>query len=286
MVDTFERADRLTGWLWEQFVAGLPSNAFVVITSRNPPPAPWRAEPGWQALARVVGLGNFTAEESRHYLELRDLEAALHDRLVALTHGHPLALSLVVDAVQQRASDDGTPIGLIDIPDVVRTLVERFVGDIPNPRRCEALAVCAHARFTTEDLLRAAIGRDDAGALLAWLRSLSFVEEGRYGLFPHDLARDVLDTDLRWRDPMGYRDLHSRVRTHVVGRIRSSQGRARRNAVADLIYLHRRDPVIARDTTGAVWAPSTSTRETTPNGAPPARPPARIIPVMRRAQLS
>jgi hypothetical protein len=140
---------------------------------------------------------------------------------------------------------------------VVRTLVERFVGDMPNLRRREALAVCAHARFTTEDLLRAAMGADDAGALLAWLRSLSFVEEGRYGLFPHDLARDVLDTDLRWRDPAGYEDLHCRVLTHIVGRIRSSQGRARRNAVTDLIYLHRRNPV-SRDTTGPTLAPPRS----------------------------
>ena len=257
LVDTFECAGPLTEWLWEQFVAGLPSHAFVVIASRNPPPAAWRTEPGWQALARVVALGNFTAEESRHYLELRDLEAALHDRVVALTHGHPLALSLVVDALQQRASGVGSRIELLDIPEVVRTLVERFVGDLPSQRRREALAVCAHARFTTEDLLRAAMGGDDASALLAWLRSLSFVEEGRYGLFPHDLARDVLDTDVRWRDPAGYEELHGRVLTHIVGRIRSSQGRARRNAVTDLIYLQRRNPV-SLDTTSPVLAPSTS----------------------------
>ena len=36
--------------------------------------------------------------------------------------------------------------------------------------------------------------------LFEWLRGLSFVESGADGLFPHDLARDVLDADLRWRD--------------------------------------------------------------------------------------
>lgn len=244
LIDTFERAGALTGWLWEQFVASLPSDALVVIAGRNPPPATWRAEPRWRALARVVALGNFSAEQSRHYLELRDVEASLHDRLVTLTHGHPLALSLVVDVLEQRPDQPGR-LELIDAPDVVSTLVEQFVGDIPDPRRREALAVCALARFTTEDLLRAATGGDDAGDLLAWLRSLSFVEEGREGLFPHDLARDVLDTDLRWRDPSRYQDLHLRVQAHVIGRIRGSAGRARRKAVTDTLYLARRSPVMA-----------------------------------------
>ncbi len=77
------------------------------------------------------------------------------------------------------------------------------------------------------------MGGDDAAELLAWLRSLSFVEEGRFGLFPHELARDVLDTDLRWRDPSGYEHLHKRVRAHIVGRIRGSEGLARRKAAID-----------------------------------------------------
>ncbi|MGH9214570.1 MAG: AAA family ATPase [Acidimicrobiales bacterium] len=244
LVDTFERAEPLVGWLWDQFVARLQSNALVVIASRNPPPARWRADPSWQALARVVALGNLSAEDTRQYLELRGIEASLHDRLISLTHGHPLALSLVVDVLEQRTADDRAAIDLVDTPDVVRMLVERFVGEIPDRRRREALAVCAHVRFTTEDLLRAAMGGDDAGELLSWLRSLSFVEEGRYGLFPHDVARDVLDTDLRWRDRVGYADVHVRVRRHLVGRIRSLEGLAQQRAAADIIYLHRLNPIM------------------------------------------
>ncbi|HEY7070914.1 MAG TPA: ATP-binding protein, partial [Acidimicrobiales bacterium] len=245
LVDTFERAESLAGRLWDELVARLPASALVVIASRNPPPPAWRADPAWQQLARVVPLDNFSPEETRHYLDLRDVEPALHGQLITLTHGHPLALSLVVDVLDQSPAGDRGTIDFVDAPDVVQMLVERFAGDIPDPRRREALAVCAHARFTTEDLLRAALGGEDAVGLLAWLRSLSFVEECRYGLFPHDLARDVLDTDLRWRDPSGYEDLHRRVRAHVVGRIRGSEGRARHRAATDLIYLHRHNAVMA-----------------------------------------
>lgn len=245
LVDTFERAEALAPWFWGRFVADLPADAFVVVASRNPPPASWRSEPGWQAVARVVPLGNFSGDDARHYLELRDVDASRHDRLVALTHGHPLALSLVVDVLAQRPAGDGGPITLVDAPDVLRMLVDRFAGDVPDRRHRDALAVCAHARFTTEDLLGAALGDDDPAGLLGWLRSLSFVEEGRYGLFPHDLARDVLDTEGRWRDPVRYEGLHRRVRAHIVGRIRASEGRARRKAATDLVFLHRLNPVMA-----------------------------------------
>ena len=38
------------------------------------------------------------------------------------------------------------------------------------------------------------------------------MESGPEGVYPHDLARDALDTDLRWRDPDSYRQLLRRIR--------------------------------------------------------------------------
>jgi hypothetical protein len=78
--------------------------------------------------------------------------------------------------------------------------------------------------------------------LFSWLCDLSFMEYGPYGLFPHDLAREVIDADLRWRDPAAYRDMHLAVREHVVERLWDGDGRARSEALADLIFLHRGNP--------------------------------------------
>ena len=74
------------------------------------------------------------------------------------------------------------------------------------------------------------------------LRSLSFVEQGPYGLDPHDLAREVLDADLRWRDREEYGGLHERIRTHVLARIRTTTGREQQRALLDFMYLHRTNP--------------------------------------------
>ena len=106
---------------------------------------------------------------------------------------------------------------------MVRTLLERFVEHVPGARHWRALGVCAHARVTTEALLAGVLGAESAAGAFDWLRGLSFVEQGPAGLFPHDLAREVLEADLRWRDPEGYRDLHGRGPL-LVRRLRASGG--------------------------------------------------------------
>lgn len=244
LIDTFELGEPLEAWLRHEFVANLPSGTLVVIAGRNPPPPEWLADPAWRARSRVVALDNLSEEEASRYLELQGVEPRLHARLWAVTRGHPLALSLVVDVLGQRAEQKHDITDLIETPAVVRTLMHRFVGEIPDPKHREALEVCAHSRFTTEDLLRSAMGVDDAGELFDWLRSRPFVEEGRFGVFPHDLARDVLDTDLRWRDRIAYEDLHRRIRRHIKGRIRGARGRAQQRAATDLLFLHRLNPVM------------------------------------------
>src|SRR5262249_46847153 len=67
-------------------------------------------------------------------------------------------------------------------------------------------------------------------------------------LSPHDLAREVIDADLRWRDPAAYRKVHLLVRRHILEQVWGSEGRERGRALADLIFLHRGNPA-----TAAMW---------------------------------
>ena len=88
------------------------------------------------------------------------------------------------------------------------------------------------------------LAEDEASELFDWLRGLSFIEEGPEGLFPHDLARDVLDADLRWRDPGGFRELHSRVLHYLVRRTQDQTGRDQQRAYFDVLFLSRNSPVM------------------------------------------
>lgn len=246
LVDTYEAAAALDDWLRERLLPQLSGDVSVVIAGRNPPAPVWVADPGWHELVRVVSLPNLPPEDARAYLAVEGIAESLQDRVLKVTHGHPLALSLFVDVVAQLVGpiDADRVLDFAEVPDVVRLLLERFLEDVPSARHRQALEVCAHSRFTTEGLLRHALGGDDAGQLFLWLRRLSFVEEGSLGLFPHDLARDVFDADLRWRDPGGYADLHRRIRAYIVRRAQRSGSAEQQRAGTDILFLHRTNPVV------------------------------------------
>lgn len=247
LLDTHEPGAPFDTWLRDRFLSLLPADVVVVVASRLPPSPDWVADPGWRELLRVVSLRNLGPEDVRAYLRSEGLEADLYDRVIELTHGHPLALSLFADVLAQRGEPStANPLPeLAAAPEVVRLLLERFVEGVPSSRHRQALHVCAHARFTTEALLRHVVGENDGGRMFSWLRELSFVEQGPLGLYPHDLARDVLEADLRWRDGAGYAELHRQVRGHAVRRAQDTQGPDQQRACTDVIFLHRTNPVLA-----------------------------------------
>src|SRR6185436_14882858 len=105
------------------------------------------------------------------------------------------------------------------------------------------LQLCAQMRCTTEPLIRDILGADDARELFEWLRGLAFVEEGGEGLFPHDLAREVLNADYRWRDPESFCDMHVRAERYARRRVQETTGRARQRAFFDKLFMLRTSPV-------------------------------------------
>ena len=74
---------------------------------------------------------------------------------------------------------------------------------------------CALVRVTTESVLAEMCGLPDVNELFEWLRGLSFIQTRPGGLFPHDLAREAMVADLRWRNPEWYAELHRRARLYL-----------------------------------------------------------------------
>ena len=226
LVDTYELLQPLDDWLREEFVAGLPLRSLVVLAGREPLSAGWSADPGWRGVVRVLRLEGLAPEEAERSSPTQEYRPT-HDALISATRGHPLALGLAVDVVTQHTDGHGSAWGpgldaVLSVPDVVAALVDRFITEVPDDEHRAALAAAVVGRFTTEDSLRAALGADDVRALFGWLRGLSCMEAGRRGLHPHDLARDVLDADLRWRDAQRYRRAWERVRAEGVSFVASA----------------------------------------------------------------
>ena len=243
LLDTYETLAPLDEWLREVFLPQCSANTLIVLAGRHALSSVWRTDSGWQAVIHALPIRNLSPQESQTYLTRREVPAAQHQAVLNFTHGHPLALSLVADGLVQGHNIDFQPEA---VPDVVKMLLEKFVQEVPTPAHQMALEACALVRVTTEALLAQMLEKkhDDIHELFDWLRDLSFIELGRLGLFPHDLAREVLVADLRWRNPDLYAELHQRARTYYITRLGQTHGQEQHRVLFDYIFLHHDNPAV------------------------------------------
>lgn len=242
-IDNYERLYALHDWLCTTFFPGLPSNTAVVMAGRTPPPEPWITDPAWRDLVTRIHLDNFSADESRAYLDRRKVPPNWHDEIIRFSRGHPLALSLLADWCQQQPNDQaGSTLDLGAAPDVMQILVRRFVGDVADSRGRTALEACAILRVTTEAVLAKMMDISEARDEFEWLCTLSFIDYSPSGIYPHDLVREALTLDLKWRNPDKYRLLRRRALEYFaerLNRLAVEDG----EALEDYVYLHRQNLV-------------------------------------------
>ncbi|MEV5124705.1 hypothetical protein AB0K49_18225 [Streptomyces decoyicus] len=250
LIDTFERVQGLERWLSEQFLPVLPTGALVVMASRIPPDMMWQADPGWAGVVQIIELGDMGRMDAAALLDSRGVAGELHEPLLTFASGHPLALSLGAAAPAGQDAASSTAVAVSDSAagsrwtpahDVLATLLDQLVGEVPSPAHRHALEVCAHTYMSTQDVLHAALPGEDAATLFFWTRRLPFVEPGPFGWYPHDVVREILEADLRWRDPRGYADMHRRIKACLTQQIRASEDADVFGAVGSLFYLHRGD---------------------------------------------
>jgi len=240
LLDTYELLAPLDAWLRDIFLPQLPDDILIVIAGQNPLSPGWNADPGWQSLTRSLSLRNLSPDESADYLAKRSIPDEQHRDILAFTHGHPLALSLVADAFDQHPEAVFQP---ESEPDMIKVLLERLLQQAPGPAFRAALEVCALVRLTTESLLTEVLALPDAHEQFMWLRALSFVESSRLGLIPHELAREVLVADLHWRNPEWYAELHRRLRDYYAAHFRHTRDpQHQQQILLDYIHLHRDSP--------------------------------------------
>ena len=263
-IDTGELLSSLDHWLRNTLLPLLPANVAVVIAGRDPLPLPWRFDPGWQELVRSFSLGALSREQGLEYLARRGVDAAKSSDLLRFAQGHPLALSLAADLWLQHPAEPSfaeafAPLGLetsspaaklLDLPQLVGPLLRHLVRDVPGPAHRAALEACAIVSVLSEELLVDMLGNDfgapvDTHEIFEWLRSTSIISTNRYGLFPHDLVREVLVADLRWRSPAWHTELHRRAREYYLRNVHRATGVEQQRLVFNCIFLHRSSPVVA-----------------------------------------
>ncbi|GHE92951.1 ATP-binding protein [Streptomyces fumanus] len=206
LIDSFEQCRSLEAWLRETLLLRLADRAVVILAGRNAPDAEWSLDPGWARLFTALAVRPLDAARSQALLAARGVPAGRRDAVAAFAGGNPLALSLSASVPAPAPGTPWEPTG-----DVLATLVERLVGDLPGAVHRRALEVAVQAHVTREPLLRAVLGDEGTDAVFSWLRQLPCVEVTPEGLHPHDAVRAAFAADLRWRDPERYDDVRVRV---------------------------------------------------------------------------
>lgn len=242
LLDTYETLAPLDNWLRATFLPQLPADALIVIAGRQSPVA-WQSDSSWAGLTRIITLGNLRPEAGQAYLTARGVPREQQAEALAFTRGHPLALALVANLYDRSNPAALTP-GAGE-REVIQMLLHRFLQDVPTAQQRQALELCVIAWATTEALLAEHFGEEAAFDLFQWLRQLSFIEQGPYGLFPHDLVRDVLDTDLHWRNPTGYAHLQQAALNHLRRQFEQAGPLERQRIRLDILFINRRAPGIA-----------------------------------------
>lgn len=123
--------------------------------------------------------------------------------------------------------------------------VSEFPGEPSDNSPSDDLSLAANSTKNEGNLASAESATPDVYVLFEWLRGLSIMQSQRFGVFPHDLARELLVADLHWRSPDWHVELHRRAREHYLRRIQRARGAEQQRAIFNCIYLHRLSPVVA-----------------------------------------
>ncbi|SEE66197.1 AAA ATPase domain-containing protein [Streptomyces sp. 3213] len=236
LVDDFERYRDMEEWIRDRFLPRLPAGALVVVAGRLAPDPLWKADLGWSELLQVVPLRELGPADSAALLTSQGVDPSSQAALLRFAAGHPLALRLAAEATtHDNTSTD--EVFWAPLRTVVDRLLTHLVGKPPSSAHRRALEVCGHVADTTEELLRVALPDEDATELFAWLRQLSFMKSGPFGVRPYDVVRDALDSDFRWRDPERYKAMHRTVRRHLIERVREAPEKEALRAASEFNHI-------------------------------------------------
>jgi hypothetical protein len=149
----------------------LPAASLILMAGRARPGLAWLTDPGWGELLMPMPLHNLSPSEARTYLSRAGVPESQHDAVVTFTHGHPLSLALVGELGKQGDFDPSHS------PDVLGSLLERLLSDVPGQSYRDAVYASAQVRVTDEGLL-AALLDGDVTAEFDWLRRQPYMESG------------------------------------------------------------------------------------------------------------
>jgi hypothetical protein len=231
LFDTFEEMRDIEQEFWEQFLPELRGPILVVLSGRIPPRSGGRSV-GWSRVVAEIALSPLPDDQARRLLA--HLGVAGEDAMSAIVDmagGSPLLLCLAAEVLRS-----GTASGLADVGvpgEIARSLIARMSRELRRSDVRELLQAASLVRTFDEELLTAMVGRVPTETVDA-LYDLSVVRATATGARVHDVVRQTVSAELRWRSPDRYDRLRRRAAAHLLTRPTATD---RVRAVPELLHL-------------------------------------------------
>ncbi|MEM6995026.1 MAG: winged helix-turn-helix domain-containing protein [Myxococcota bacterium] len=241
-IDGYDLLAPIDAWLHASLWPAMPSQLRLVLASRAEPPARWCCDPAWSQAATHLELDAFGEGNAREFLARQAVDPRHFERVWDFTHGHPLAMALVVDALRRSRGvfEPSQRLGVID------ALVAWFVDRLPSRGHLHALqAACLMGRVSPRSLAALVDAGGDAEEFFDWLSGLSFVEPAANGVRVHDLVRESVLAQLSARDSDRLATLLGRGAERALDELRCAEDyESRRRAIALFMSLGRYHPAL------------------------------------------
>jgi DNA-binding SARP family transcriptional activator len=216
VLDTAEEMRDMEHQLWDAVLPTITGEALVVLSGRRPTPI--LARPAqWHGLVDELELRGLPETDSRRLVRLHGVRAPdTISEILAFARGNPLFLTVAAQHARSAAT------GRFELSSsVARPLIGRMTREIADRAVRKLLEAASLVRVFNQELLAAMLGEDASGSFDA-LCELSFVRLVRRGARLHDLVRDSVAADLRWRAPQACQEMRQRAYLYLSRRAQSA----------------------------------------------------------------
>jgi len=215
VLDTFEEMADVERDLWNIILPGIKGPVLVVLSGRYQ--AAIRATAGyWHGLIDDIELSGLSGTEAERLARLHGVrDAGTCAKVVAFAEGNPLFLTVAA----QHARSAGPDVQLSG--EVARPLIGLMTREITDPQARELLEAASLVRTFSQEILTEMTGRDASAGFTALCR-LSFVRVRPEGARVHDLVRESIAGDLRWRAPVAWQAMRHRAYAYLARRVTSA----------------------------------------------------------------
>lgn len=237
-VDALEAAPSLESFLIDELASARATTSRVVVASRSQPSPLWR-DPRLRGRVLSLEAVALDDEHSRELLAQLCVPEAQRAAIVAFAHGHPLALALSAESPDVFATRSRPEQGAHRIKQLLDAIVERSL----TREQREALECLVTVPTLSLRMLERLSPGPEPDAVFEWLRCRPYVRHGREGLVVHDMVREALRQELRWRDPERARDLSTRAVDEYCDQIDGATD-ARSDICMSLAWMLSHEPTV------------------------------------------